>query len=370
VANGHLNMNYAALASATGGSGVDSTICARRHIVPDNKNGYRAQSADRIEMTDLVTTSVAGLPSTERSERMAQQARASKAERTWRAYGSDWQVWETWAATNGAAVMPADPERVAEFLSDMTASRKLSTVRRYLASLSVTHTLKGHVFERKHASIKTILRGAARGATLPRRVRPLLAKQVRALLRDLGEGPVDLRDAALLALGVASGCRRSEIVGLDWAKRGTGSGVIEITDEGANLILFCSKTVQDGEPETIHVQPGIALKALKRWVEAGGIIEGSPLFRPINKAGMVSAARLTDGSIARIVKARCAAAGLEARDFAGHSLRAGMVTSAAENGVPEWRIRLTSRHKSEDVLRQYIRPVEKRQHALTRDIGL
>ena len=200
-------------------------------------------------------------------------------------------------------------------------------------------------------------------------MRPLLAKQVRALLRDLGDGPADLRDAALLALGVASGCRRSEIVGLDWAKRGTGSGVVEISDEGANITLFQSKTAHDGEPETIHLQPGIALKALKRWVETSCIVEGSPLFRSINKAGLVSTARLTDGSIARIVKARCAAAGLEARDFAGHSLRAGMVTSAAENGVPEWRIRLTSRHKS-DVLRQYIRPVEKRQHALTSDIGL
>jgi integrase len=320
-------------------------------------------------MTDLVTTSVAGLPSTERRERMAQQARASKAERTWRAYGSDWQVWEARASANDAKAMPADPERVAEFLSDMTASRKLSTVRRYLASLSVTHTLKGHTLERKHPAIKTILRGAARGAPLPRRVRPPLAKQVRALLRDLGEEPAGLRDAALLALGVASGCRRSEIVGLDWAKRGTGSGMVEISDEGANITLFQSKTMQDGEPETIHRQPGIALKALKRWVETGGIAEGSPLFRSINKAGVVGAARLTDGSVARIVKARCAAAGLEAREFAGHSLRAGMVTSAAENGVPEWRIRLTSRHKS-DVLRQYIRPVEKRQHALTSDIGL
>jgi integrase len=330
---------------------------------------YRAQSVGGPDMTDLVTTSAAGLPSTERRERMAHQARASKAERTWRAYASDWQVWEAWAAANNTKAMPADPERVAEFLSDMTVYRKLSTVRRYLASLSVAHTLKGHTLDRKHPAIKTILRGAARGAPLPRRVRPLLAKQVRALLRDLGDEPADLRDAALLALGVASGCRRSEIVGLDWATRGTGSGMVEVTEEGATITLFCSKTSQGEEAETIHIQPGVALKALRRWVETGGIAEGSPLFRSINKAGLVSTARLTDGSIARIVKARCAAAGLEARDFAGHSLRAGMVTSAAENGVPEWRIRLTSRHKS-DVLRQYIRPVEKRQHALTSVIGL
>jgi len=97
--------------------------------------------------------------------------------------------------------------------------------------------------------------------------------------------------------------------------------------------------------------------------------EATPLFRAIGKGGRITATRLTGGSIARIVKARCAAAGLDPQNFAGHSLRAGMVTSAAEHGVPEWRIRLTSRHKS-DVLRQYIRPVEKRQHALTSDIGL
>ena len=186
----------------------------------------------------------------------------------------------------------------------------------------------------------------------------------------MGDSAVDRRDAALLAIGVASGCRRSELAGLDWAKRGAGSGVIELTAEGATITLFVSKTSQGAdEVECIYIQPGLALKALKRWIEDGGIAEATPVFRAISKSGRVGAGRLSDGSIARIVKARCAAAGLDPREFAGHSLRAGMVTSAAEQGVPEWRIRLTSRHKS-DVLRQYIRPVEKRQHALTSDIGL
>ena len=321
-------------------------------------------------MSNLITARPPSVPSAERHERMAQQARASKAERTWRAYGSDWRIWEVWAAASGATAMPADPQRVAEFLSDMTATRRLSTVRRYLASISVSHTLKGARFERKHPAIKTILRGAARGAPPPRRVRPLVSKQVRALLNDMGDSVVDRRDAALLAIGVASGCRRSELAGLDWAKRGAGSGMIELSAEGATITLFVSKTSQGAdEVECIYIQPGLALKALKRWIEAGGIAEATPVFRPISKDGRPGTGRLTDGSIARIVKARCAAAGLDPKEFSGHSLRSGMVTSAAENGVAEWRIRLTSRHKS-DVLRQYIRPVEKRQHALTSDIGL
>ena len=316
---------------------------------------------------DLVTVEPAPLPA-ERRELMERLARGSKAEATWEAYAADWRIWEDWAVANGALPMPADPDRVAQFLTDMTTSRKISTVRRYLASLSVAHFLKGHAFERKHPAIKVIMRGAARAAAAPRRVRPLMSKQVRALLKDLDDGAADRRDAALLALGVASGCRRSELAGLDWARRGDGTGMIELTPEGAVITLFISKTSQ-AEPECIYIGAGVALKALQRWIAMAGMAEATPLFRAIGKGGRITATRLTGGSIARIVKARCAAAGLDPQNFAGHSLRAGMVTSAAEHGVPEWRIRLTSRHKS-DVLRQYIRPVEKRQHALTSDIGL
>jgi integrase len=280
----------------------------------------------------------------ERRERMEQLARGSRAEATWRSYGIVWRTWEAWAAANSATAWPADPARVAAYLTDLSATHRIATVRRHLAAISVGHTLKGHRLDRRHVAVITIQRGAARGAPAPRRVRPLMSKQVRALLEDLGDAPGDRRDAALLALGVASGCRRSELAGLDWATRrdGTdGTGVLTLSEEGATLTLHTSKTLAGGEVETIYLQPGIALKAVKRWVETGGIAEGSPLFRAVDKGGNVSHGRLTAGAVALIVKTRCAAAGLEPSDFAGHSLRAGMVTSAAEADVPEWRIRLT-----------------------------
>jgi hypothetical protein len=46
-----------------------------------------------------------------------------RATATWRTYANDWRVWEAWATANCATVMPADPLRVAEFLSDMTVTR-------------------------------------------------------------------------------------------------------------------------------------------------------------------------------------------------------------------------------------------------------
>src|SRR5262245_1134106 len=74
------------------------------------------------------------------------------------------------------------------------------------------------------------------------------------------------------------------------------------------------------QAESIYIQPGLALKALKRWIEVGGITEATPVFRAVAKGGRIGEGRLTRGSIARIVRARCARAGLEPSEFSGHSL--------------------------------------------------
>jgi hypothetical protein len=151
-----------------------------------DKTSYRTRPA--LRMSDLLTIEASGALSTERRERMQRQARASKADATWAAYAADWCVWEAWAARTGATVFPAVPEHVAVFLSDMSASRKISTLRRYLASISVAHSLRGLVFDRKHAAITTILKGIARESSTPvRRVKPLLAARVRSLLADMGD---------------------------------------------------------------------------------------------------------------------------------------------------------------------------------------
>ena len=100
-----------------------------------------------------------------------------------------------------------------------------------------------------------------------RRVRPLMAGQAVAMMADLGPRLADCRDAALLALGIAMAARRSELAGLDWLERGTGDGVLELTEHGAVVRLFTSKTAQARAVE-VHVQPGPALKAVKDWPTA------------------------------------------------------------------------------------------------------
>ena len=62
--------------------------------------------------------------------------------------------------------------------------------------------------------------------------------------------------------------------------------------------------------------------------------------------------------MALVVKAAAEAAGLDSARYAGHSLRAGLATSAAAAGVEERVIAQQTGHKSMTLLRRYIRSGE------------
>ena len=99
------------------------------------------------------------------------------------------------------------------------------------------------------------------------------------------------------------------------------------------------------------------VEALAAWLEAAAITEG-PLFRPINKSHRVSAERLSDRSVANIVKAFADRIGLDASAYSGHSLRSGFLTSAAANGASIFKMMDVSGHKSVDNVRGYVRDAE------------
>jgi integrase len=129
--------------------------------------------------------------------------------------------------------------------------------------------------------------------------------------------------------------------------------------EGLVLRLRRRKTDQDGQGSDIGIPAGhqdltCPVRALQTWLAAAAITEG-PVFRAVNKAGKPATTRLTDRSVALVVKAALAAAGHDEKNFSGHSLRSGFATSAARAGVPEAQIQLQTGHNSLPVLRGYIR---------------
>jgi len=162
-----------------------------------------------------------------------------------------------------------------------------------------------------------------------------------------------LRDRALLLLGFAGAFRRSELVALDVAD-------LAETESGLLVTIRRSKTDQEGEGVTIAIARGdvtCPAHALREWLDAAGIEKG-PIFRSINRAGRVSGERLTDRSVANIVKDYAGRAGFDPSSFSGHSLRSGFLTSAAAKGASIFKMMDVSRHKSVDTLRGYVRDAE------------
>jgi integrase len=174
------------------------------------------------------------------------------------------------------------------------------------------------------------------------------------VLDAMGTGLKDLRDRALLLVGLAAALRRSELVALDVAD-------VERVRRGIVLQLRRSKTDRGGQGHNIAIPYGRSrwcpVACLDAWLSASGIAE-SAIFRPVDRHGRVHNARLSGEAVSILVRERIAAAGLDPVGYSGHSLRAGLATSAAQAGVPAWRIKAQTRHASEAMLAHYIRQGE------------
>jgi site-specific recombinase XerD len=282
-------------------------------------------------------------------------AKAEKAEATRRAYGTDFRLFREWCEAKGASALPALPETVAAYLAHGTAEgAKASTLGRRVAAIRYAHKLAALPTPTDAEGVRATLRGIRRtiGAAKAKKA-PAVADRVKAMVRTCPDTLGGKRDRALLLLGFAGAFRRSELVALDVEH-------IEETTDGLRVLIASSKTDQEGQGATIAVTRGAEacpMKALRAWLDAAGI-ESGPIFRPINKAGTVSGRRLTDRSVANLVKAYAGRARLDPKLFAGHSLRSGFLTSAAGKGASIFKMMDVSRHKSVDTLRGYVRDAE------------
>jgi len=187
-----------------------------------------------------------------------------------------------------------------------------------------------------------------------REAKPLLRDDLLMVLDKMGDGVKDIRDRALLLIGFAGALRRSELVGLN-------AEDVEHVRQGIVLHLRRSKTDQDGKGRKIGIPFGrtrwCPVASLDAWLAASGLAEGA-IFRPVDRHGRIHDARLSGEAIALVVRERVAAAGLDPARYSGHSLRAGLATSAAQAGVPTWRIRTQTGHASDAMLARYIRDGE------------
>ena len=289
--------------------------------------------------------------------------RAALSNNTRAAYEKGWKCFIAWCQSVGLVPQEAKSDDVIEFLVAMASNgqiggRKplaLNTLRLYRSALNDRWRRMGLHSPASDRSVDEVLQGLARlRCDVPRRVRALREYQLLAMLDSCGRGLHGLRDAAVLSLGFAAALRRSELCNLrtEDLQRKEPKGLI--------VLVRQSKTDQQGIGQSVAVIEGKSIKPItrvERWLRASGIRKGF-VFQTLLRGGLVSGHSLDPGDIARVVKRHAQRIGLDPREYSGHSLRAGFVTSAAVHHARIDKIMEVTRHKNAEMVLKYIRDEE------------
>lgn len=268
-------------------------------------------------------------------------------ENTRKAYRADIEHYQTWGGT-----VPANSERIAAYLSDHASSLSIATLQRRLVSIAKAHTMQGLPDPVKSDLVKLAMRGIRRVHGKPQaQVAPIVKEDLVVMLSHIPDTLKGKRDRALLMLGFCGALRRSELVALRCTD-------METVSQGIIITLPRSKTDQMGNGRKIGIPNGrgriCPVQSVKDWLVHSGANNGY-VFRSITKGGVISEAPLSDRAVADIIKHYAQNAGLDPNRYAGHSLRAGLATSAAQHGISSWKIRQQTGHKSDSMLARYIR---------------
>jgi len=284
---------------------------------------------------------------------------SSKAMNTIRAYKSDFDDFCLFCVQNGFKSLPTEPKIVSIYLTHLSSRDvKISTLKRRLVSIGVIHKLKGHYLDSKHPIIiENIMGIKRRKGSIQKGKKPLLINNLKALINVIDKYNYDeelkrLRDRSIILMGFSGGFRRNEIVSIDYDD-------LDFVNEGLKINLKRSKTDQFGEgltkalPYFDNTQYCPVL-SLKNWIKISNINSG-PIFRRFSKGCKLSNNRLTDQTVALLIKKYLKLAGINNKEYSGHSLRSGFATSAAEAGVEERSIMAMTGHKSSEMVRRYIK---------------
>lgn len=282
--------------------------------------------------------------------RVTDYVRASISDNTRRAYRSDLDHFIQWGGS-----IPSTDVLIADYLAAHAGRLSVATLNRRVVSISKAHTSKGLQSPTTSDLIKTTLRGIKRVHGSPQRaIAPLMIEDLIRIMNVLGDRPKDMRDRALLLVGFAGGFRRSELVALNVED-------IQQARQGIVVSIRRSKTDQTGLGREIGIPFARSrfcpVKSLEQWLDEARIEHG-PIFRAVDRHGQIGCDHLSPDAVASIVKARVIEIGLDATKYSGHSLRAGLATSAAMAGVSSFDIRKQTGHASDAMLARYIRSGE------------
>ena len=284
--------------------------------------------------------------------------KSSKAINTIRAYKSDFKDFGAFCAKHSFKALPTEPKIVALYLTYLSGrDAKMSTLRRRLVSIGVMHKLKGYYLDNKHPVIIENLMGIKRTkGSIQRGKKPILINQLKAIINVINEEKIEeikkIRDKAIILVGFGGGFRRTELISIDHED-------LEFVTEGVKITIKRSKTDQFGEGMTKGLpyfanETYCPVSHLKKWIEISNIKDGA-IFRRFVKGSSLTSSRLTDQSVVLLIKRYLELAGIENKNYSGHSLRSGFATVSAESGADERSIMAMTGHKTTQMVRRYIK---------------
>ena len=290
-------------------------------------------------------------------EATLENLKISKAKNTLRAYKSDFKDFGAFCSRYGLSSLPSEPKTISLYLTHLSKNSKISTLRRRLVSISMVHKLKGHYLDTKHPIIVENLMGIRRvKGSFQKGKKPILINHLKSIINSINEQNKNeikkLRDKTIILVGFGGGFRRTELISIDYED-------LEFVPEGLKITIRKSKTDQLGEGmlkglpyfDDVNYCPVINLR---KWLEISKIKSG-PIFRRFSKGSILTDNRLTDQSVVLLIKEYLRLAGIDNENFAGHSLRSGFATVAADSGADERSIMAMTGHKTTQMVRRYIR---------------
>jgi len=270
---------------------------------------------------------------------------SSKSKNTVRAYRSDIADFINFCNRHNLKFLPANPNIVSVYLTNLSKTSKFSTLKRRLASLSMYHKMKGHYLDIKHPIISENLLGIKRiKGSYQTGKKPILINDLKIIIQAINKDKITefekLKNKCLILLGFSGGFRRSELVSLLIED-------IDFVPEGVKILIRRSKTDQTGEGFVKGIpyfqnQEYCPVLSLKKYLKELNSVSGKVF-------------EICDKSVALRIKKYAMLGGLDHKKYAGHSLRSGFATSAAEVGAEERNIMAMTGHKSTQMVRRYIK---------------
>ncbi len=299
-----------------------------------------------------------------------QQALSSElADNTRAAYQKGWSKFVDYCTAERIGdPLSASPDQVANFFVHLAtrpsphsgAMLSMGTVSLYKSAVNKKYLEAEKPSPTNHPLVRSTLKGLARlRGSSSRKVEALREFHIEAMLRATPDSLIGKRDAAIIAVGFAGALRRSEICDLNVQD-------VEFLDtqvDGEDRIVITirqSKTDQQGKGQRVPILDGGGIRPINRlrlWLECSGITAG-PLFQTMKRGGKLRGKPLHHSDIPRIVKHYAKLIGLDPKDIAGHSLRAGFVTSAAVHHARLDKIMAVTRHTNPATVMGYIRDAD------------